>query len=69
MALTNAQKQEAHRERQRQMAGDQMQTIAAQQKMISELQAQVNTLTAENTKHIADKHALEIKLLKLQAKK
>lgn len=64
MAMSNAEKQEAHRDRQRQLATSQAETIASQQQMIKQLQEQIQVLSADNVKLISDKHALEIKLLK-----
>jgi F0F1-type ATP synthase membrane subunit b/b' len=64
MALSNAEKQEAHRERQRQMASSQAETIASQQQLIRQLQEQIQVLSADNVKLVSANHALEIKLLK-----
>ena len=69
MAQTNAEKQGLYRERQRQTMADQAAVIAAQQKTISDLQAQLGKATSQVQKLTEDKHALEIKLLKLAAKK
>jgi len=69
MALTNAEKQQHYKARQLQTMSDQAAVIAAQQKIISELQAQLNKATGQVQKLSEEKHALEIKYLKLQAKK
>jgi uncharacterized coiled-coil protein SlyX len=69
MAQTNAEKQELYRARQRQTMSDQAAVIAAQQKTISDLQAQLTKATSQVQKLTEEKHALEIKYLKLQAKK
>ena len=69
MAQTNAEKQEIYRTRQRETAASQVKVIAEQQKTISDLQAQLNKATAQIQKLTEDKHALEIKVLKMQAKK
>lgn len=62
--MSNAEKQEAHRERQRQLASSQAETIASQQQLIRQLQEQIQVLSADNVKLVSANHALEIKLLK-----
>lgn len=69
MAQTNAQKQEAYRTRQRETMADQAKVIAEQQKTISDLQAQLGKSVGQVQKLTEEKHALEIKVLKMQAKK
>ena len=69
MALTNAEKQAAHRARQREAIDSQAVTILEQQRTIEALQKQLEKLTAQVQTGIEERHALEIKLLKLQAAK
>jgi uncharacterized coiled-coil protein SlyX len=69
MAQTNAEKQEIYRARQRQTMSDQAKVIVDQQKSISDLQAQLSKANAQVQKLIQEKHSLEIKVLKLLAKK
>lgn len=69
MALTNAEKQAAHRARQREALDTQAGTIADQQQTIAAMQKQIEKLTAQVQTGIEERHALEIKLLKLQAAK
>lgn len=69
MAQTNAEKQELYRDRQRQTMADQAAVIHSQQKTIEELRAQLAKATAQAQKLMEEKHAVEIKLVKITAKK
>ena len=69
MAQSNAEKQAIFRNRQRETMADQAKVIADQQKTISDLQAQLAKAVGQVQKLTEEKHALEIKVLKIQAKK
>ena len=68
MALTNAEKQAAHRARQAQAMTDMATVIERQSREIAELQARVADLAAQLQKETNAKHALEVRLLKAQLK-
>lgn len=68
MAMTNAEKQAAHRQRQAQTLAEQASTIELQARTINDLHAQVLELRSQLQKAINDRHALEVKLLKAQLK-
>ena len=68
MALTNAEKQAAHRQRQAQALADMATVIERQSAEIAGLHARVADLAAQLQKATEVKHALEVKLLKAQLK-
>lgn len=68
MALTNAEKQAAHRARQTQALADMATVIERQSAEIAGLQARVADLAAQLQKETNAKHALEVRLLKAQLK-
>jgi hypothetical protein len=68
MALTNAEKQAAHRARQAQALADMAAVIERQSAEIVGLQARVADLAAQLQKETAAKHAMELKMLRAQLK-
>ncbi len=68
MALTNAEKQAAHRARQAQALTDMAAVIERQSREIADLQARVADLAAQLQKETAAKHAMELRMLKAQLK-
>ena len=68
MALTNAEKQAAHRQRQAQALADMATVIERQSAEIAGLQARVADLAAQLQKETAAKHAMELKMLRAQLK-
>lgn len=68
MALTNAEKQAAHRQRQAQALADMAATIERQSQEIAGLHARAADLAAQLQKEKDARHALEVRLLKAQLK-
>lgn len=68
MALTNAEKQAAHRARQAQALADMATVIERQSREITDLHARAADLAAQLQREKDARHALEVKLLKAQLK-